>query len=286
MALASITSIFAGPKDHVSAADQTVRRGPGETLRREIAERKEKRLQRAYGLVFVCIIALVDTLRWALDVPFKPWFWLVFVVPYAAWFVKKTVADRKQIENLAKGLEAETVVGRRLEDFRKDGCRIFHDVEGDGFNIDHVLVSNLGIAVVETKYASKQKGVENKIDYFGDHLTINGFAPTRNPVVQAQAQAAWLAKHLKGITGFDYHVQGAVVYHPNWYVNAFNGANNHSEKHPVWVLNIDAFCKYYRGSKHRLTDEEVTNIDYWLNRLIMFNEGVAAKKKNKISFRD
>ena len=46
-------------------------------------------------------------------------------------------------------------MGQLLENLRADGARVFHDLVGEGLNIDHVVVSPHGIFVLETKTWSK-----------------------------------------------------------------------------------------------------------------------------------
>ena len=42
-----------------------------------------------------------------------------------------------------------------LQRLRADGAQIFHDVPADGFNLDHVVVADKGIFVIETKTWSR-----------------------------------------------------------------------------------------------------------------------------------
>lgn len=61
----------------------------------------------------------------------------------------------RKLRNLKLGRNGERAVGQYLELFRESGCHVYHDILGKGFNFDHVVISNKGIFVVETKTYSK-----------------------------------------------------------------------------------------------------------------------------------
>ncbi len=50
-----------------------------------------------------------------------------------------------------EGLEAESWTASALNRLRKDGWFVFHDLEFEGRNIDHVLIGSKGAVAVETK---------------------------------------------------------------------------------------------------------------------------------------
>jgi hypothetical protein len=58
---------------------------------------------------------------------------------------------RKRIKELRLGRDGEKIVAEQLECLRESGAQVFHDVPGDGFNLDHVVISNHGIYAIETK---------------------------------------------------------------------------------------------------------------------------------------
>lgn len=57
---------------------------------------------------------------------------------------------------------------------------MFHDVVGDGFNVDHILIGPAGVFTVETKTHSKPKG-NSQIVFDGETIRIDGFEPDRDP---------------------------------------------------------------------------------------------------------
>jgi hypothetical protein len=62
---------------------------------------------------------------------------------------------------------------------------------GEGFNLDHVIVSELGIFSVETKTYSKPTKGGCKI-YSEEGISIPGYKPDKKIVIQVLAQKSWL----------------------------------------------------------------------------------------------
>ena len=65
-------------------------------------------------------------------------------------------------------MDWERAVGQTLEALRRKGYRVFHDLIGEGFNLDHVIISEHGVFSVETKTYSKPAKGGCKIIYNGD----------------------------------------------------------------------------------------------------------------------
>ena len=62
------------------------------------------------------------------------------------------------MESIKLGRDGERVVAEHLQQLVGAGWRVFHDIQGDGFNIDHVVIGAGGISAVETKTRSKPVG--------------------------------------------------------------------------------------------------------------------------------
>jgi hypothetical protein len=81
------------------------------------------------------------------------------------------------------------------------GYQVFHDLVGDGFNVDHVIIGPGGVYVIETKTISKPAKGESSVKYDGATITVDGNVPDRNPVAQAKAGANWIREIIKSSTG-------------------------------------------------------------------------------------
>jgi hypothetical protein len=88
---------------------------------------------------------------------------------------------------------------------------------GNGFNVDHVVVGPAGIFTIETKTISKPEKGETVVRYDGETITVGGFSPDRDPLVQSKAQAAWVRDLVADATGNRYEVRPVVLY-PGWFV--------------------------------------------------------------------
>jgi hypothetical protein len=169
---------------------------------------------------------------------------------------------RKRIRALKQGRDGERAVGQFLDGLREDGARIFHDVPGEGFNLDHVVVSQHGIFVIETKTLSKRTP-RSVITIEGDEILVAGRRMERNPVHQLRAQVTWLTRLLEESTGKRLPVKGAVVF-PGWFVEPpANGA-----KLGVWVLEPKALPSFIQHEPVRLEQANVALAAFHLSRYI------------------
>ncbi len=164
----------------------------------------------------------------------------IFAGGITVFTVFKIKAARAELKQLKQGRDGERIVAEQLDALKEQGFHVIHDLTGDGFNIDHVVVSPKGIFTIETKTYSKPKKGNAKVVYDGETVTVGSFAPERDPIAQAKHQASWLKRHLKESTGQDFPVRPVVVY-PGWYVQRTVKSSQ------VWVLEpkqLEGFIKY------------------------------------------
>src|SRR5262249_34029442 len=139
---------------------------------------------------------------------------------------------RRRVKTLRLGLDGEKAVGQFLERLRAQDCKVFHDIPGDGFNLDHVVVAPQGIFVIETKTYSKPiRGAAN-VQYDGEKLLVNGKEIERNPVRQALAERNWLQDLLEHTTDRRFPIKAVIVF-PGWFVETTPNRNTNN----LWVLN-------------------------------------------------
>lgn len=165
--------------------------------------------------------------------------------------VYKFLTLRRRARALRLGEEGEKEVGHSLEDLRRQGCQVFHDIVGDGFNIDHVVVSPRGVFVIETKTYSKSTRGRGVIECDGERIRVNGKEPERNAIAQVRALGGWLRDRLAESTGRRFPIRCAVVY-PGWFVE-------HHTKSPsdVWVLNPKGLPAFIEREPVLLKPEDV-----------------------------
>jgi hypothetical protein len=152
--------------------------------------------------------------------------------------------------NLLQGKQGEVSVGQDLEFLREKGFKVMHDILGEGFNVDHILIGQRGIYTIETKTWSKTSNRPTSIHFDGTVITLGGRAMIADPVGQARAQASWLRDLIKKQTGKDFPVRPVVVF-PGWWVDKQpHGAE-------VWVLNPKALPAFLEHQDATLSHDDV-----------------------------
>jgi hypothetical protein len=188
----------------------------------------------------------------------------VIALAYAAFRFWRT---RPELKQLRQGIEGEKAVGQFLERLRENGYQVFHDLMGDSFNVDHVVIGSAGVFTIETKTISKPSRGEVKIKFDGETIQINGLTMDRNPVWQAKAQASWLKKILSEHTGQDFPVRPVVLF-PGWFIE-HKSSSVHRE---IWVLEPKALPKFLENAPNILSIEEVRMASGHLSRFIRSQE--------------
>jgi hypothetical protein len=219
-------------------------------------------------------IALVTTIVASLEwlavfrhLPRQPWTYSGIAVVAIACAAVKCWRVRIRLRQLKLGRDGERVVGQYLERLRADGADVFHDVPGERFNIDHVILSVHGFYAVETKAWSKSKRGEARISLTDDGTLLrNGLRPDRDPVAQAQGGARWLSQLLEETTGKRFPVRGVVLF-PGWFVEPMNNAWRMSPDRP-WVLEPKALPGFIGNEPKRIADTDVKLAAYHLSRYV------------------
>lgn len=203
----------------------------------------------------------------------NPWnndFFFFLAVGVSFYQIRKLL---KEVRQLRQGREGERAVGQYLESFREIGCKVFHDIVGEGFNIDHVIIGGKGVFLIETKTYSKPEGQKPTICYDGPSLVIDRFNDNDRILNQARAASNWLQNIIKATTGKKYSVKPVVVF-PGWFIESTKQAN----KSDVWVLNPKALSTYIDNQRTTLSHEEVTLVSYHLSRYIRAKEAERLSK--------
>ena len=174
-----------------------------------------------------------------------------------------------ELRQLKQGIEGEKFVGQFLEGLRGQGYQVFHDLQGDTFNVDHVIIGPAGVFTIETKTLSKPERGQTRIQFDGELVWMNGKPLERNPVIQAKAQASWLRKLLDDLTAKQIKVRPVVVF-PGWYIEHSPGALKE-----IWVLEPKALSKFLENEPNVLAADEVKVLSNQLSRHIRAQEKIA-----------
>lgn len=190
----------------------------------------------------------------------NPILYTVMAILSLVWATYQIIKFKKELKSLKQGRDGEREVGMNLELLREQGLKIFHDMQGKNFNLDHVLVGTQGIFIIETKTFSKPLKGECKIIYDGKKLSYNGIFESDKPIIQARAGAQWLKSQLKDATGRDFNVHPIVVF-PGWFTESKVPLKD------LWILNPKGLNKFMQNAKSVLSAEDVALI---VNRLEIY----------------
>lgn len=238
-------------------------RTPGQGLDEQRRKLLEDKLETWLLLAaFMVILAGLEWARYFLPLPPRPWIATTFAVLFVGFAAWRFVRIRPQVRQLRQGAEGEKAVGQFLDSLRADGYQVFHDVQADGFNLDHVLIGPAGVFTIETKTWSKPVKGDARIRFDGERVLVAGQETERNVVGQALGQAGWLKRLLAESTGRPFHVHPVVVF-PGWYVEAAPGSQAQ-----VWVMEPKGFPAFLARQARSLADEDIKMSAFHLSRYI------------------
>lgn len=201
--------------------------------------------------------------RSVIDSPPQPWHFLVLSIPVSGYALFRLFRLRSQVVRLRMARDGEKAVGQYLSDLREKGYRVFHDVVGQGFNVDHVVICERGIFTIETKTYSKSLSGKSTIYFDGETIKVNGRLMERDAVEQAKSQAYWLGEVLKESTGRTLPVKPVVVF-PGWFIESVKGKGTAD----LWVLNPKALPTFIEHEPQRISSDDVKLAAYHLSRYI------------------
>jgi Nuclease-related domain len=233
----------------------------GESLDKEIDKWvTDKALGAFFVAASLCAIAYFEWYGYLTHSPRRPMLFSAIATGAVAFAVWRFWMVRTHVRKLKLGRDGERVVGQFLERLRERGGQVFHDVPGQGFNLDHVVISPRGIYAIETKTRSKP-WPDAMVVVEGDALTVAGEVPDRNPIVQVTAAARWLEKKLEESTGKRFAVRGVVVF-PGWFVE------QRGSRGDVWVLEPKALPAFIEQEAVSIALADVALASFHLSRYV------------------
>jgi hypothetical protein len=202
--------------------------------------------------------------------------WLIipifaFGIIYVVFKLVRTVTSRN---NLRLGLEAEWAVSSELHDIEVPNYKIFHDIQCDKFNIDHLVVGPNGVFAIETKGRRKPsnsktaeaKSKEHVVTVNGNVLEFPNYKDT-SIVEQAIRQAKWATNWLSDATGERVTVSPVVTI-PGWYVKR-------TSQHDVPVLASKVLnTQVPKLPGQRLSPEQITRIAHQIKQKALRTDNV------------
>jgi len=228
---------------------------PGQSLESELTRLFDERI--LLYIVAPVIMTVIAVLEWVHALKPRsahPWFHTIFALAVVVFSFVRIRTLIRRAAALSLGVKGEKAIGQLLETFRSDGYQVFHDIPcesgGKKFNIDHVIVGPQGTFTIETKTISKPMQGSVEVVFDGEKISVNGWTPERDPVVQAQAESKWLHDMLQSATGRSFWIQPVIVY-PGWFVRET------AQESRVWVLNPDRLRKKIQFQPQHLKPEDI-----------------------------
>ena len=219
-------------------------------------------------VVMIWVLAFYEWLQYFRNAPPAPVAVTSVAIGVTAYALFRGAPLYRKAKHYKLGLSGEKAVGEYFDRLRANGYRVYHDIPGDGWNIDHVIISTRGIYTIETKTRSKPPIGEAKIIFSGNAVSVDGGPQDERPIRQSLAQARQLRTILKEATGRDFPVQPVVVY-PGWFVDQ----GHDTLKTDVWVLNPKALHKWI---EHRDEDVPVDQVKQAATALAKYVRGYNA----------
>jgi hypothetical protein len=235
-----------------------VRRMAGQSIRDEKERLLDSRLMPyVFGPGVLWLICLIESTHSWSNQPPQPRFWLCLAIAATgfSWIGFRRLFPK--FRNLNRGERGELKVAEVLNELREVEYQAFHDLRGDGYNIDHVLVGPAGIFAIETKFRSGYGEIEFRN---GEGLFIGGRKEEKDCLKQARGNAWQVNRIIKENCGMDQWVTPLVVF-----VGDHTVRDNWRDT-DARVFTADEVAHYIRELQPELTRSEIHLIASHLNR--------------------
>ncbi|MCL1090059.1 NERD domain-containing protein [Shewanella profunda] len=180
------------------------------------------------GAMIVSLPFAVSSIKAHIIVGQFPWISVTTGLMGLAYCGVKTWQNFSKLTKLRLGHTAEIATANELIGLQALGYQVFHDVQADGFNIDHLIIGKNGVFAIETKGRHKRnkdlrqtncKGNGSKgyqVFYKDGRLNFPSWTETK-PIEQAERQSKWVSQWLTKATGTPVSSTPVLVF-PGWYV--------------------------------------------------------------------
>jgi len=188
------------------------------------------------------------------------WILVSFIVIGLIYSGYRTWKTFSQLIKFRLGHTAELATASELIGLQALGYQVFHDVQADGFNIDHLIVGQNGVFAIETKGRHKRTkdkkngGKDYQLFFKDNRLTFPSWTETK-PLEQASRQAKWVGEWLTKSVGLPVNPLPVLVF-PGWYVTS-------QSKPPFPIMNQKQLVKTIPTLRAQaFTQEQVNAIVY------------------------
>lgn len=229
-------------------------RRAGQSLDKRINETIDNKIIFPLWITFVIwVIAIISWLSIYFKISYNPQMFTVVAIIVTIFYIIKIPEAIKNIKNMQLGRDGECIVAESLEELRSIGYKIYNDIVGESFNIDHVVVGPGGVFTIETKTYRKRVGANPQVHYDGNVIKIDGAVYPKDAIQQAKGQMYWLEGFIKDKVKLTMNVIPVVIF-PGWFITG----NNSSKE--VWVLNENSLLTILKNREQLLNQEQINLI--------------------------
>ena len=227
----------------------------GESLQEKIRDNEFKVMEQvmlpAFYAAFAVLAWLLYITSYQMNFPAAVLMSVIAVVLIIRGYfkVKKT---RWVLKRYRKGLEGERLVGETLNRLSNESTFVFHDIPGNRFNVDHIIVSTRGIFVIETKHFNRE--ICSK--FFYDGLMIYRVMkdgrkfPCPKLLPQIDGEARFIEQEIEHRTDMKLPVIKVAILIGSY----IDGTENFKD---YWLLNESSFVTAFCQQKECLDDSVV-----------------------------
>ena len=186
---------------------------------------------------------------------------------------KKFQKAKDDLGKYRKGLEGERFVGEMLNRMSSSSTCVFHDIPGERFNVDHIIVSTRGVFAIETKHFDRTKGHE----FYFDGNMIQRKMPNGKIILcpkllpQMDGVARFIHDEIKCRTTMDIPViKVAIIIGCYIHTPAENDADKSIKRYfdKYWITNEKLFEKMFMEEKEIYDDSVVKLISTHINEFV------------------
>ncbi len=183
------------------------------------------------------------------------WLWIAIIttVVAAIWLWRLFPIARR----FNRGERGELYVADVLEELRMDGYKPIHDIVGNGFNVDHVIVGPAGVFAIETKYRSGKGQITFRNT---EGVFVGGRLEEKDCLRQARGSAAAISNLIHDNCGRRQWVVPIVVFVGHWKIR------NDWRDTGMRVFTPEGLLHYIRNQEPALIKREIELIASHLER--------------------
>lgn len=235
-------------------------RKPRQSVQEELDRRLREDANTFAGIALFTIgLAAYLGFCWWRNIPPQPLVASIIAFLIFAYCIVRIFNLRRRAHRLKPRRDDEIAVREYLKQLRENGCAVFHDVAGENFSIEHVVLSEKGIFSLETK--SLRKPYEKAQIHCDPAKVMADGVGDQSAIVERVAEKSRALKALlRKSSGRDFEVKPVVVF-PHWFVL-------HGLQERYWVISPRALPSLMEKQPSVFKPEEVHLAAYHLSRCI------------------